>query len=257
LWLTYAWLDNADHDVDYVGQELVAAGLDVKIDRWTLQAGSRLWDQLDSVIRDPSQSDAWAIYATENSLTSEPCREEYSYALDRGLSTRGGDFPLIGIFPGSVGSDLIPAGLKTRLYVSTADDDWKERVVAAVERRPAAIGRRNVKPYSLEIRQEGGRYVIEVRPRAGTWQRFFGAVPLAEKDALRPEVSYGPPHSASRSVVLTNVTEGQTDDAHWWFRAFSQQVTPTLSGYILCDRLPSAILFGNFDGGPQYREELH
>src|SRR6266851_8521471 len=121
LWLTYAWIDNADRDVDFVAQQLADAGIEVKIDRWNLEAGRRLWDQIDSFIRDPARSDAWAMYATENSLRSEKCQEEYAYALDRALDTRGGTFPIIGIFPGSVASDLIPAGIKTRLYVSTAD----------------------------------------------------------------------------------------------------------------------------------------
>ena len=100
LWLTYAWSDNAQQDVDFVAQELRGAGVDVKLDRWTVGAGKRLWEQIDHSIRDPKECDGWAIYLTQSSLTSQPCLEELAYALDRALGTRGQAFPLIGISPG-------------------------------------------------------------------------------------------------------------------------------------------------------------
>ena len=36
LWLTYAWADNKDNDVDFIAQELVQAGVSVKLDRWNI-----------------------------------------------------------------------------------------------------------------------------------------------------------------------------------------------------------------------------
>src|SRR5688500_9638419 len=99
VWLTYAWADNDAGDVDYVAQALRDAGLEVKLDRWNLGAGRRLWDQIASFIQDPAHCDAWVLYATQNSLGSEPCREEYSYALDRALQSRGSTFAIIGVFP--------------------------------------------------------------------------------------------------------------------------------------------------------------
>jgi hypothetical protein len=256
LWLTYAWIDNADRDVDFVAQQLADAGIEVKIDRWNLEAGRRLWDQIDSFIRDPARSDAWAMYATENSLRSEKCQEEYAYALDRALDTRGGDFPIVGIFPGSVASDLIPAGIKTRLYVSTADADWVERVVAVVQRRPVQIPRRPGEPYYVAARQVGMQFVIEARPRVGTWHRFFGAVPLSEKDQLQPNVTYGAPNGGPVAGILQMVIEGERDigGERWWSRSFAQQITPTQSGYIICQTKPSSVLFG--DGETVYRLNL-
>ena len=75
IWLTYAWADNETGDVDYAAQELAQVGLDVKLDRWNLQAGERLWPQIEAFIQDPARSDAWALYATQNSLGS-------SYAIE-------------------------------------------------------------------------------------------------------------------------------------------------------------------------------
>ena len=87
LWLTYAWKDNEQEDVDHIVAELRRAGIDVRYDRVQLLAGRRLWDQIDASIRDPDIA-AWAIYVTEHSLRSEPCQEELAYALDRTLRTR-------------------------------------------------------------------------------------------------------------------------------------------------------------------------
>src|SRR5713226_8330343 len=139
IWLTYAWTDNASGDVDFVAQELGAAGLEVKLDRWNIQAGRPLWDQIDQFIRDPAQSDGWLLYATQASLGSNPCKEEYRYALDRALETRGSDFPVIALFPSPVDNSLLPGGIKTRLFVSLTDRDWKTRVVDAVEGRSPTI----------------------------------------------------------------------------------------------------------------------
>ena len=130
-WLTYAWEDNKEGDVDFVAQELEQAGVSVKLDRWNLKAGKRLWEQIEHFIQDPQESDAWVLYATANSLGSEACKEEFAYALDRALRSRGQDFPVVGLFPGTVDEDLIPAGIRTRLYVSLTDPDWKERIKAA------------------------------------------------------------------------------------------------------------------------------
>jgi hypothetical protein len=132
LWLTYAWKDNEDEDVDHIIAELRAKGLDVSYDRVQLLAGRRLWTQIDSAILDPNVA-AWAIYVTENSLMSEPCQEELAYALDRTLRTRGAAFPLIGLFPGNLDRDIIPSAIATRLYVNLRTNDWALQVVNGVE----------------------------------------------------------------------------------------------------------------------------
>ena len=83
IWITYAWKDNENEDVDFIAQELQLAGLTVQLDRWNIGAGKRLWEQIETFIVKPDQSDAWVLIATQNSLQSEPCKEEFSYALGR------------------------------------------------------------------------------------------------------------------------------------------------------------------------------
>ncbi len=82
IWLTYAWVDNKNGDIDFIAQELERTGLAVKLDRWNVSAGKRLWDQIAHFIEQPSESDAWLLVATADSLASEPCKEEFAYALD-------------------------------------------------------------------------------------------------------------------------------------------------------------------------------
>ncbi len=94
VWITYAWADNEHGGIDFVAQELEEAGSTVKLDRWNISAGRRLWGQIENFIILPSESDAWLLIAINNSLASEPCKEEFSYALDRALNSRGQNFPM-------------------------------------------------------------------------------------------------------------------------------------------------------------------
>src|SRR5439155_15151277 len=139
-------------------------------------------------IQSPAQCDAWLLIATQASLGSEACREEYAYALDRALNSRGTTFPVIALFPATVDQSLIPAGIRTRLYVSLKDLDWKERIIAAAENRDANLHRPTVAPYHLIVHQQptpSTGSVIEVRPRAGSWSPFLAAIPLAEKNRVK------------------------------------------------------------------------
>jgi hypothetical protein len=261
IWLTYAWGDNDTSDVDFAAQELENAGLGVSLDRWNLQAGRPLWDQIESFIQDPAQSDAWVLYATQNSLGSEACREEYRYALDRAIHTRGGDVPVIGLFPGPVDDALIPAGIRTRLYVSLTEPDWKEKIKAAAERRAPNITHPSVDPYEVQVHnlqsQTGGTYAIELRPRAGTWTPFFAAIPADEKGSVQPSVGVGPRHNpAAVSGILFFTGEGLSADGEWWLTHADNECSPTRSCYITCVELPSRVAFGVYGGPPQYYVDI-
>lgn len=255
VWLTYAWKDNESGDIDFIAQELQSMGLTVKLDRWNIGAGRRLWEQIDSFISDSSQSDGWLLVATPASLSSDACKEEYAYALDRALRSRGDDYPLIALFPGPIEPALIPAGIRTRLHVSLTDPDWKEHVVAAVERRSARINPRQIEPFTLRVHRipagDRERHAIEVRPRAGTWQPFFAAVPTNEKDVVKPNILPGPRARPPQFGALMMSGNGPSDDGNWWIM-FGNEATPTTSYYVFCDVLPTTLAFGVHNGEPQY-----
>lgn len=260
VWITYAWEDNASGDVDFVAQELEQVGISVKLDRWNIQAGKRLWPQIERFIQDPAESGAWLLYATEHSLGSEACKEEFAYALDRTLKSRGGEFPVIGLFPSPVDDGLIPAGIRTRLYVSTTDPNWKERIKAALEGRAPQVDRPQLEPYSLSVHKHtrSGRQcvVIEVRPRAGTWSPFLAAVPLSEKEALNPSIYHGPRGRIPSNSVLFHSGSGPSKDGQWWIMFAQNEATPTQSYFVFCDRPPARLVFGVYQGQPQYTVPL-
>ncbi|HTL29004.1 MAG TPA: toll/interleukin-1 receptor domain-containing protein [Tepidisphaeraceae bacterium] len=258
VWITYAWKDNEQSDVDFIAQELEQAGVKVKLDRWTIGAGNRLWDQIEKFIQDPHECDAWILYATANSLGSEPCREEYAYALDRALNARGDAFPVIGLFHGTVDKSLIPAGIRTRLYVALADTDWKERIVAAAEGRAVNIARTTFQPYVIRVheRTHAAAFVIEMRPRAGVWSPFIVGIPMTEKDEAKSFILRGPANTPPTGGVLHMHSTEQSKDGAWWLESAQDEATPTQSYFLLCAKLPSEVIFGVNGSAPQYRVKL-
>lgn len=249
VWITYAWADNEHRDVDFVAQDLTAAGLAVKLDRWTIEAGKRLWEQISRFIESPDQSDAWLLYATQASLGSERCKEELAYALDRALRERGGGYPIIGLFPGAVDQDLIPGAIRTRLHVSLQDPDWKKRIKAAVEGQRLEIDSPTIPIFHLAVHRGFGRLYIELRPRAGSWNPFVVGVPVAEEAAVSPHVILGP-SGRIPSGGMVYVLDGLPPQKDGWaFRYVGNDVTPTTSAYVACQVPPSKILFGTFGGG--------
>jgi hypothetical protein len=253
LWITYSWEDNKNGDVEFIAQELEKTGIRVMLDRWDIQAGKRLWEQIDKFISNPNECNAWAIFATQNSLRSEPCREEVAYALDRALKARSQKFPLIGVFPSSVDMELIPSAIRTRLYVSLKDEEWIERVKSAIEDRSPNILKPNLEPYTVEIsKTTDDRNVIELRPRAGTWAPFICGIPLNEKDKLKPYILKGPKGNIPMGGMLSMTGEGESNDKKWWFMFAGDEATPTISYFLFCDDLPTQIVFGVNGGNPQF-----
>lgn len=258
IWVTYAWTDNESDDVDFIAQELRNAGLEVMLDRVAIGAGRRLWDQIEQNICNESSVDAWLIVATENSLQSGPCREEYSYALDRALSSRGSDFPVMALFLGTVDPEIIPAGIRTRLYVSILDDDWVERIASATQRRQPVISTPVVAPYHMHVHRLTGRskpLAIEVRPRAGIWAPFFVGIPLLERDAVGANIMHGPKGRPTDSGMQVGRVEGESRDGAFQLLSASDPCTPVQSYYIWCDCLPRHIVFGILDSSTVYRCE--
>jgi hypothetical protein len=249
IWLTYAWDDNQHRDVDFVAQELVNYGVDVRRDRWNLRAGLPLWEQIEHFIQNEEQCNAWVLFATQNSLGSERCREEFRYALDRALNVRGNAFPIIGLFREAIDPALIPAAIRVRLYVSLAEPDWKERISAAAEGRGPVITQQVVPPFYIELRPNGNEgCIIEVRPRAGTWSPFIVAIPVIDGRDLIVEIACGPSGQPPMGDFQIGPFEGISDDGQWFYMGAQNQATPIQSYFIFCRRRPSKLLFGSRNG---------
>jgi len=242
IWLTYAWDDNRDGDVYYAAQELRSDSVNVKLDRWNIHTGKRLWEQIGSFISEPTESDAWMIYATQASLASEACKEELAYALKRALETRTYDFPILALFPSRVDAALIPASIRVRLHVSITDPDWEERIQAAVECRAPIVVRPNIDPYVAAVRppdplglKDGYKRVIELRARAGVWSPFLVGIPVPEKDVVGFMANIGAKDRLPGPPV-TMLNFRHYEHSGWFCEARNDEAAPTRSLYVYCRR---------------------
>lgn len=144
-------------------------------------------------------------------MSSEACREELAYALDRALSIRGKEYPIIGIFPSAIESKIIPVAIKTRLYVSLEDVDWLERVKSAIDNKTPNISRINIKPYILNLYDNSpNNIVLEIRPRAGTWSPFFYGIPDSEVEKTQSKMNIGIKENNpfNKSIQFTSLQGG-------------------------------------------------
>jgi hypothetical protein len=243
VWLTYAWKDNADQDVDRIIHELRGAGLDVRFDRVELMAGRRVWEQLATAIADPELR-GLILLATENSLASEPCQEELAYGLHRVLrAARGRPFDLIGLFPHPMDEELIPPSIATRLYVNLTDPTWKDQIAASLLDRPRTADFSDVTPFGMAWHRERGDEVLEVWPRTGAWAPAAALVPTAERDRLLFTTT-GP-----RGYVTGNFHGDfgllTSQDGFWSGRVIHTQATAQQTLHIFFRQRPNQLLFGS------------
>ncbi|MES3151670.1 toll/interleukin-1 receptor domain-containing protein [Sphingomonas faeni] len=250
LWVTYAWKDNEDLDVDYLLQELEGAGLDVRYDRRQLLTGQRLWDQIDQGITNPVNSDAWALVVSKHSLESEPCREELNYALQRALTSRGSSFPLIGIFVEPVDKALLPAAISTRLYVNIEAQDWLERVRSGVEGVQPSIASKIISPIAIKLHWNQGYYplIVEIRPRSGLWNPCLAAILLNEKDYMFGALVR--PAGRIPRIGTVRFVEGPDRERPEWFLrgpGEGETASPTMSMFIIFNRVPTRLRAGTPD----------
>lgn len=238
LWLTYAWKDNENQDVDHIVVELRANGVTVDYDRIRLMAGQRVWPQIDKAISDPDTS-AWAMLVTEASLRSEPCLEEIAYALDRALRTRGSEFPLIGIFPSPLDRSLIPSAIATRLYVNLTDPDWAKRIAAAVLNAPLPSPDPPL-PFAHSLHERPDGVAIEVWPRSGAWTPFFVLVPEEERHLLVSAI----PGPRGYLTGTGMVSRGDISDPGRSGFELSHRIDAHDTAHIFFKSLPSRLWFG-------------
>lgn len=240
LWLTYAWKDNEETEVDNLIVDLKRKGLDVYFDRRQLIPGQRIWAQLEKAISDPDQSDGWAIFATRNSLESEPCQEELAYALDRALRTRGSTFPLIGIFPEPLERQLIPSAIATRLYVDLRDPAWADQIAQGLAGTRIGPDLTDTVPFVAKCH---GALKLELRPKAGRWFPFYVAVPTNQFSALGTIIMG--PKGHMQDSGLSSYSEINSADGKMKGYAINSGAADTMnSAYLSLKSIPDVIEFG-------------
>jgi len=252
LWLSYSWKDNVDDDIDFIASEIEKKDITVKLDRYVLISGQRLWSQIESHIVNPSECDAWGIFLTQNSLSSEAVREEIAYALDRALNTRGAVFPLIGINSGGVDRALVPVSISSRLYVDLTDRDWLERVVSGVRGHSPQLERAELMPVLFKEYEIYGRSCIEARPRAGRWFPGIIAVPEDEWHCVDIVICAPAGKATMSGETSSQKYIGQGPDGRRWRGIqLNKNITPLYSLYLTLKSPVSSVLSGDLDG-PKY-----
>jgi hypothetical protein len=249
LWVTYAWVDNEEGNFDYLIQELNGFGISTSYDRVAIVPGQRLWTQIAEHIADPNTS-GWAYLITPNSLASQPCLEELSYAINRMLTTKGGLFPLIGLVTPGVSFDDVPIALKVRLCVMLNSPNWKQQVRAAIDRRPPVLLNNPQTRFIYNI-IDGFTGVssittIEIRPRFNEVHNCRIAVP---NDCNILNFGAGPAGTGSINGVqisTMNGLVGQLNGQEVKVVGFGGPITPGTSAYIILEGIrPRFVAFGS------------
>jgi hypothetical protein len=118
---------------------------------------------------------------------------------------------------------------------------------------PPIVTKPQVEPYALTIHKSGEQYVIEVRPRGGTWSPFIIGIPINEKEDVSPSLLHGAAKHIPSSGMLASWGEGTSNDGRFWVTFAGNEATPTQSYFVFCKKLPSFLVFGVKDGSPQYQ----
>jgi len=250
LWLTYAWKDNEDKDIDFIIQKLDGIGLDVRFDRRTLVPGQRLWTQIGGKITNPAECEAWGIILTANSLASEGCVEELSYALDRALDAKGSSFPVFALLHG-VPAQSLPPALRIRLCIPLGNNDWVTQVVAAVERRAPGLMIQGLEQWIVNEHSTSniGCFALEIRPRFDRISPFVVAVDLAEKTSGNVTKCHpGPANMVPSGHVATNFIDSETTLTNGvlaWVWGADNEANPTSSYYLFYRQRPRRVWFGH------------
>ena len=249
LWLTYAWKDNEDKDIDFIVKELDKTDIELKFDRRNLIPGQRLWQQIAGYITDPNECEAWGIVLTKDSIKSERCIEELSYALERALSTKGEVFPIFALLHGISPNELPPA-LKIRLCIVLENNNWVKQVVAAVNKKsPGFTPQKNLSDFVLREHKTDNGYCLEIRPRFDRISLFAIAVDYNEKVSGNvTKGDFGPSGIIPNGHVAYNWVDSENtlaDGTRGWVWGASNEINSTNSMFLFYKKRPKRIWFGH------------
>ena len=249
VWITYAWKDNQDESIDFLIQELdKEPAIQIKLDKRNLIPGQRIWSQIGGIITDPKECDAWCIVLTKNSIESQGCIEELSYALDRTLNTREASFPVFALLH-NINPNELPISLKIRLCILLEDKAWPTKVVDAVYNRASKFHPEGLEPWTIkEHLNKPNGYCLEIRPRFERIAPFTIAVDYAEKESGNvSSFSYGPANTIPLSGFFTFTESAGTfpngDQFYCW--TGNTEATSTTSYYLHYKKRPARVWFGS------------
>lgn len=241
LWVTHVWTERESPDFAFIVQKLGSVRLDVRCDSRRLRTTRGLWEQVEGVITQPLDCDAWAIFIA--TPLDESANNEIERAMKNAREARGPEFPVFGI--GSDRSCLPAFG-----GVSFEKWGWAEGVRDDVAAAPATEPRL-VPPVEITLHRDfrGHPLVVEARPRTEFWWHCVARVPISERGLLRGV------HVPLRAGAGENAVEidfgagsmaAMQEDKAWFTLTPSgpDTASPTRSMYVMLGGVPTKLVVG-------------
>lgn len=98
-------------------------------------------------------------------------------------------------------------------------------------------------------------FVIEVRPKQGSWYPFVVGIPISEKEKVGLNLIYGPANKPPR-FHQTHTIKTKSDDKNYHVIVSEQQADINHSFYILFKEKPSVLVFGPQHKTTKYKLDL-
>ena len=135
-------------------------------------------------------------------------------------------------------------------------------MIAAAENRDPLIPKGQIEPFIFKVhRAEPGkvyRYIVEMRPRTGSWSPFGYALRKDEIDTVLPQMIAGPKGNPRvKAWMQQGAHSADLDHPEYGSMAVSGADNPANhenSYYLKCARLPSVLIFGQLFYEPR---EIH
>lgn len=164
------------------------------------------------------------------------------------MSAKGKTFPVFALLHHIAPRDMPPA-LRIRLGISLEDQDWVERVLAAVKGVSPGFVSTGIPDYVLTEHKTEDGYCLEIRPRFERIAPFAVAVDYHEKASGNvTRCDPGPANTIPAGHVAYKWIDSETtltDGTHAWVWGADNEANSTSSYYLFYKRRPKRIWFGH------------
>ncbi len=252
----------------FAAAELERAGLSVRLDARPMDVAARFWPPLKSMISNKLRAQAWAALITDTVSLDNVAVETLGYAASGAKGTRGQEFALIALRPGSA-AVAMPGAFAAMQQIAMGEPTWARSVRGLAEGRGLARGQGTGlggsigEPYSITLHHRvpsGGRSVsaIELRPLTSSWLQFFVAVPWSEVGQAQLRLVHGlrgtlpEPHCEPAEAASPQPER----EGEWAVLRGPEPASRRESYFLFCDAIPTTVRFGVPDGHLQYTVRL-
>jgi hypothetical protein len=113
-----------------------------------------------------------------------------------------------------------------------------------------------IKSYPYKDSDNEVQTVLEFKPNKGVWVPFFLAIPIEQYEAREYSISYGPSGVVPTAFGIMGYLETNSTDNKYHIFKYDSSVGNEYSAYLFCSEIPTEVVFGIFNGEPQYSISL-